>query len=220
MKSSPLFIAAAIALLGAVACDKTEVPAAAPEEAEAQEAVIPEAAEPEQTLDINAVARILNEAAENEYVVYRIKNFLIGLREGMDCRHIEFSISKVEEEQEDPINYVVGSVGIVNGEFHSNVLDLDLMILDMVPLVGTLDLIQVSVNYGKAILAKDVPTTEEYLALASAGLDLNVMGIYRMCFLCQVDEEGHRIFDLYLINPLDPESEPVSLSNLLKLLLM
>ena len=212
MKIVRLFFAA-IALLGIVACQKEEAPVIQedPEVIEVQEA----SREP---VDLKSVASALNEAAEKEEVKLFIKNLLIMIREGKDPCHFEFGISHVNGENENP--QISGSLGLVAGDLHPIAIDMDLLIMDMFPIVGKVDLVQISTNYVKAALSLDNTTCDSYLKKASEGIDLTVVYSFGMCFLRGEDEKGRRTLSLYLYNPYDPSFPPVPLSDLFKTLMV
>lgn len=214
MKKSFLFLAT-LALVSVAACQKIETP----ETQETPEVVAPEepavAEKPETALNAEEVAYILNDVAEKEEVKLFIKKMIFMVREGNDSRHFEFSVGPQSEDNPD-LTYISGALGLVRGEFHPIVVDMDLMVVSQIPIVGQLDPAQISKNYIKAGLALDDITCEYYLYQASKGLDIAVANTYRLAFLRGEDEKGHRTMDLYVINPNDPDFPPFPIGNVLK----
>ena len=201
MKQTRLIIAA-LALLGIAACQKIETPDVQQEEPEVAVAQEP-APEPEQEVaqeateepaaipDVKSVAAALNEVAEKDEVKLFIKDILIMVKEGKDARHFEFDVASTKEGYEG--SYIAGSLGLVVGDLHPVAIDLDLVVLGMIPVVGQLDLVQISTNYALAALALDD---------------------FKLAFLRGEDENGKRTMDLYLYNPADPNAKPFPLSTL------
>jgi hypothetical protein len=203
MKTSR-FLIAAIALLGVAACQKVETPEAPQEE---PEVVAPEvAAEPEQApTDVNSVAAVLNEVMEKKEVRVFFNDIYYMIREGKDSRHFEFSIAP---ESGKPASYISGSLRLVRGDLHPIVIDIDVTIMTMVPIKGTLDFAQVANNYAKAAASIDDMVCEWYLWKASQGFDFTIAGVNKICFLRGEDEEGNRTMKLYVYDPNDPSVEP------------
>ena len=228
MKKTRLIIAA-LALLGIAACQKIETPDVQQEEPEVAVAQEP-APEPEQEVaqeateepaaipDVKSVAAALNEVAEKDEVKLFIKDILIMVKEGKDARHFEFEVASTKEGYEG--SYIAGALGLVVGDLHPVAIDLDLVVLGMIPVVGQLDLVQISTNYAMAALALDDFSCEFYLKKASEGLGISVFGAYKLTFLRGEDENGKRTMDLYLYNPADPNAKPFPLSTLFSTVIM
>lgn len=213
MKTTKLLFTA-LALVGVVACQKTEIPAVQEEQ---EEVIAPEesqGAQPQQTMDIKSVGRILNEVAETEEVQSALPDIMVEINLAKIPWHLEFNIAKADEEQ---ASYVKGTLGLTKGLYHLVVLDLDLMVMDMVPVVGTIDIPQISKYLLFAAMEDDNAICDEYLELATAGLDISIFGMYRLAFLRGEDMEDHRTIDLYLCDPSNPDSVPFPLSMLLKM---
>lgn len=207
MKTSRLIIAA-IAVLGVAACQKIETPEVPQEE---PEVVAPEvAAEPEQApTDVKSVAAVLNDVAEKEEVRLFFKKIYYMIREGKDSRHFEFSVTP---EGDGAKSYISGSLGLVRGDEHPIVIDIDVAIIEMIPIKGQLDFVQVTANYAKAAASIDDMYCEWYLWKASQGLNFTVANGYKLCFLRKEDEKGKRTMKLYAYNPEDPSEEPIPVS--------
>ena len=156
MKKSFLFLAA-LALVSVAACQKIETP----ETPDTPEVVAPEE-KPETALNAEEVAYILNDVAEKEEVKLFIKKMIFMVREGNDSRHFEFSVGPQSENNPD-LTYISGALGLVRGELHPIVVDMDLMIMSQIPIVGQLDPAQITKNYAKAGLSLDDITCEYYL---------------------------------------------------------
>ena len=124
---------------------------------------------------------------------------------------------KTEEQEEFP--YISGSVGFVKGIFHPVVLDVDLKIMKLLTIAGTIDVHQIVGNYAHAIKHLDSTmgdlVAQYYLDKATEGLDITILGTLRFFFQVEEDEEGNRYIDLYLYNPDDPTYEPVSVKDFL-----
>lgn len=98
MKSTKLLFTA-LALVGVVACQKTEIPAVQEEQ---EEVIAPEEsqeAQPQQTMDIKSVGRILNEVAETEEVQSALPDIMVEINLAKIPWHLEFNIAKADEEQ-------------------------------------------------------------------------------------------------------------------------
>ena len=210
MNRISLFAAlAAAVLIGFSACKKVDNTPVPQQEDQIQ------AAEPA----VKSVAKVLNEVAEEPEVQEAASKILWQISNGSDKHHITVSISAKKDDQEEETNYVTGEVGIVRGEQGQLEVDLNLMVMGFVPIEGTLDPVAIVTNFTRAILAEEALDCDYYLLQANAGLKLTVMGYMTMQFLRGEDEEGFRTVDLYLVDPEDEESEPVSLTELLSLLL-
>lgn len=214
MKKTRLFIAA-IALLGFAACQKIEDPVVPQEEPEvaAEEPVV---TEPEQTMDVKSVAAVLNDVVEREQVKLFIKDLMFMIGEGKDARHFDFDVALVSEEATH--SYICGSLGLDVGEYHPIAIDMDLMVLEMFPIVGQLDMVQISKNYAKASLCPDNISCDYYLGKASLGFGLTINGSMKLCLLRGTDEKGKRTIGLYLIDPEDPSIPPFPLGALFSIL--
>lgn len=210
MKKTRLFVAA-VALLGFAACQKIETPVAPQEEPEvaAEEPVV---TEPEQTMDVKSVAAVLNDVVEKEQVKLFIKDLMFMIGEGKDARHFDFDVALVSEEATH--SYICGSLGLDVGEYHPIAIDMDLMVLEKVPIVGQLDMVQISKNYAKASLCLDNISCDYYLGKASLGFGLTINGSMKLCLLRGTDEKGKRTIGLYLIDPEDPSFPPFPLGAL------
>lgn len=214
MKKSRLFIAA-IALMGIAACAKMETPTAQEE----PEVIAPEqtvAAESEQTADVKSVAAVLNDVAQKNQVKLFINNLMIMIGEGSDARHFDFDVAISDEEATH--SYICGSLGLDVGEYHPIAIDMDLMVLEMFPIVGQLDMVQISKNYAKASLCLDNISCDYYLGKASLGFGLTINGSMKLCLLRGTDEKGKRTIGLYLIDPEDPSIPPFPLGALFSIL--
>lgn len=209
MKTSRLIIAA-IAVLGVAACQKIETPEVPQEEPEVVAPEQPVAAEPEKAAeDLNSVAAVLNDVAEKEEVRLFFKKIYYMIREGKDSRHFEFSVTP---EGDGAKSYISGSLGLVRGDEHPIVIDIDVNILGQIPIKGQLDFVQVTANYAKAAASLDDMYCEWYLWKASQGLNFTVANSYKLCFLRKEDEKGKRTMKLYAYNPEDPSVEPIPVS--------
>ncbi len=208
MKTSRLIIAA-IAVLGVAACQKIETPEVPQEEPEVVAPEQPVAAEPEKAPeDLNSVAAVLNDVVEKEEVRLFFKKIYYMIREGKDSRHFEFSVTP---EGDGAKSYISGSLGLVRGDDHPIVIDIDVSInlLGQIPIKGQLDFVQVTANYAKAAASIDDMYCEWYLWKASQGLNFTVANRYKLCFLRKEDEKGKRTMKLYAYNPEDPSEEPM-----------
>lgn len=209
MKSTRLMIAA-VALLGiAAACQKVETPVA-----QQEEPVVVEPQAPAQNLDVKSVATLLDELAEKEEVQIFIKDILVVLKDSDAPLHFDLEVS-LKNEQKD-VTYVSGSLGLDKGEYHPIAIDMNLVVLGMFPVVGQLDLVQVSVNYAKALLSLDDDACDEYLAKASLGLGIAINDTIKFCFLRGVNEYGLRTMSLYIYDATDPTVEPIAVDSLFK----
>lgn len=209
MKTSRLIIAA-IAVLGVAACQKIETPEVPQEEPEVVAPEQPVAAEPEKAAeDLNSVAAVLNDVAEKEEVRLFFKKIYYMIREGKDSRHFEFSVTP---EGDGAKSYISGSLGLVRGDEHPIVIDIDVAIIEMIPIKGQLDFVQVTANYAKAAASIDDMYCEWYLWKASQGLNFTVANGYKLCFLRKEDAKGKRTMKLYAYNPEDPSEEPIPVS--------
>lgn len=200
-------IPALVLLMGAVACNKAEVPEAQPEEP---------AAEAEEQLDVKSVAIIIEEAIQKEEISVIYKDLIFKVREGDDNRHFEFEIG--EADSDFPYNYISGTLGVTKGLFHPVVIDMDLLLFELVTIEGQLDIAQIHQNHAKAVLALDNITCDYYLAKANDGIALKIMDSYRICYLRNVDEDGKRTIGLYLLDPTNPDAAPFPLKNLFKVI--
>ena len=214
MKKTRLFVAA-VALLGFAACQKIETPVPPQEESEvaAEEPVV---TEPEQTMDVKSVAAVLNDVVEKEQVKLFIKDLMFMIGEGKDARHFDFDVALVSEEATH--SYICGSLGLDVGEYHPIAIDMDLMVIERVPIVGQLDMVQISKNYAKASLCLDNISCDYYLGKASLGFGLTINGSMKLCLLRGTDEKGKRTIGLYLIDPEDPNFPPFPLGALFSIL--
>ena len=212
MKTSKLFLTGLV-LLGVVACQKVETPVV-PEE---QEIVVPEEpqeVQPQQQPDVKSVAGVLNEVASAKEVLVALPDILLEINRAESPWHLDLNIARADNE----LSYVCGTVGLTKGVYHLVVLDLDIMVMNMFPIVGTVDAVYITANLVKAACVEDDTLCDSYLAKATAGLDVTVESSFRMKFLRSVGEDNKRIIDLYLYDAENPDYEPVSLSDLLKLL--
>lgn len=194
---------AAVAVFGFSACQKTEDTPAPQEEVQVEE-------EPA----VKSAARILNSTAEDPEVQEAVGKLLLDISKGKDWHHMALSVAR-EDEEGNTVNYLSGELGVVRGETHLLEVDLDLMVRDLIPITGTLDLITIVPNYTKALLAKTDLDCDYYLLQANEGIKIKVMGFLEVLFMRTEDEEGSRIVDLFL---LEPGSEPIPLSKVLELL--
>jgi len=207
MKKISLFAAiAAAAFFGFVACQKAEN-APAPQEQEEIQVKEPE---------VKAIARILNETAEQPEVQEAVKQLLLEINKGSDWHHLAFSVS-TEDEQGNSKNYVDGEIGLIKGEKHLLELDLNLMVVGFVPIQGSLDLLTIGPNYAKAVLALTDEKCDEYLEKANEGIKIAIFGQMKLALMRTEDEEGNRVIDLFLVGA---EGEAVPLSSILALLTM
>lgn len=205
MKTSRLIIAA-IAVLGVAACQKIETPEVPQEEPEVVAPEQPVAAEPEKAPeDLKSVAAVLNDVVEKEEVRLFFKKIYYMIREGDDSRHFEFSVTP---EGDGAKSYISGSLGLVRGDEHPIVIDIDVNILGQIPIKGQLDFVQVTANYAKAAASLDDMYCEWYLWKASQGLNFTVANSYKLCFL-RKDVDGKRTMKLYAYDPSQPEIEPM-----------
>lgn len=200
-------IPALVLLMGAAACNKTEVPEAQPEEP---------AAEAEQQLDVKSVAIIIEEAIQKEEISVIYKDLIFKVREGDDNRHFEFAIGR--EDIDFPFCYLDGAVGLVKGDKHPVVIDMDILLLEKVRIIGTLDPIQVHSNLAKAFLTPKADECDALLEKANEGIDLLIADAYCIRYMRGEDEKGRREIGLYLLDPNDPEKEPFPLHTLFKVI--
>ena len=192
-------IPALVLLMGAAACNKAEVPEAQPEEP---------AAEAEQQLDVKSIQK------EEISVIY--KDLLFQVREGVDNRHFEFEIDR--EDIDFPFCYLNGAVGLVKGDKHPVVIDMDILLLEKVRIIGTLDPIQVHSNLAKAFLTPKADECDALLEMANEGIDLKIADSYCIRYMRYVDEKGRRQIGLFLLDPAQPEMEPFPLHTLFKVI--
>ena len=214
MKKSRLFIAA-IALMGIAACAKMETPTVQ-EEPE----VIAVATESEQTADVKSVACTLNSLCEICEVRDFIKSLIVKVNKSEETPwHLDIYVAKPKTEEQEEFPYISGSVGFVKGIFRPVVLDVDLKIVKLLTIAGTIDVHQIVGNYAHAIKHLDSTmgdlVAQYYLDKATEGLDITIQGTLRFFFQVEEDEEGNRYIDLYLYNPDVPTYEPVSVKDFL-----
>ncbi len=204
MKKISLFAAiAAATIFGFVACQKADnVPAPQEEEIQVKDP------------DVKAIARILNETAEQPEVQDAVKQLLLEINKGSDWHHIAFSVGAVDE-LGDSLNYVNGEIGLIKGEKHLLELDLNLMVVGFVPIQGSLDLLAIGPNYAKAVLALTDEKCDEYLEKANEGIKIAIFGQMKLALMRTEDEEGNRVIDLFLVGI---DGDPVPLSSILALL--
>lgn len=213
MKKSRLFVAA-IALMGIAACAKMETPTVQEEpEVAAEEPVV---TEPEQTMDVKSVAAVLNDVAQKNQVKLFINNLMIKIGEGPDARHFDFDVAISDEEATH--SYICGSLGLDVGEYHPIVIDMNLMAIEKIPIVGQLDMVQISKYYTKAALSLTNFYCDFYLEKASLGFGITLSEGMKLCLRRGVDEEGKRTIGLYLYDPKNPEFSYISLGSLFSLL--
>lgn len=215
MKKSRLFIAA-IALMGIAACAKMETPTAQEE----PEVIAPEqtvAAESEQTADVKSVAAVLNDVAQKNQVKLFINNLMIMIGEGSDARHFDFDVAISDEEATH--SYICGSLGLDVGEYHPIVIDMNLMAVEQFPIVGQLDMVQISKYYTKAALSLTNFYCDFYLEKASLGFGITISEGMKLCLRRGVDEEGKRTIGLYLYDPAHPEFPYIPLGAVFSLLM-
>lgn len=204
MKKISLFAAiAAATIFGFVACQKVSDP-------DQQE--IAQAEQP----GVKAIARILNETAEQPEVQEAVKNLLLDIKKGSDWHHLAFSVGSVDE-LGDSVNYVSGEIGLIKGEKHLLELDLNLMVVGFVPIQGSLDLLAIGPNFAKAVLALTDEKCDEYLEKANEGIKIAIFGQMKLALMRTEDEEGNRMIDLFLVGV---DADPVPLSSILALLTM
>lgn len=214
MRKSRLFIAA-IALMGIAACSKMETPTVQ-EEPE----VIAVATESEQTADVKSVACTLNSLCEICEVRDFIKSLIVKVNKSEETPwHLDIYVAKPKTEEQEEFPYISGSVGFVKGIFRPVVLDVDLTIVKLLTIAGTIDVHQIVGNYAHAIKHLDSTmgdlVAQYYLDKATEGLDITIQGTLRFFFQVEEDEEGNRYIDLYLYNPDVPTYEPVSVKDFL-----
>ena len=214
MRKSRLFIAA-IALMGIAACSKMEPPTVQ-EEPE----VIAVATESEQTADVKSVACTLNSLCEICEVRDFIKSLIVKVNKSEETPwHLDVYVAKPKTEEQEEFPYISGSVGFVKGIFRPVVLDVDLKIVKLLTIAGTIDVPQIVGNYAHAIKHLDSTmgdlVAQYYLDKATEGLDITIQGTLRFFFQVEEDEEGNRYIDLYLYNPDVPTYEPVSVKDFL-----
>lgn len=218
MKKSRLFITA-IALMGIAACAKMETPTVQEE----PEVIAPEqtvAAKSEQTADVKSVACTLNSLCQICEVRDFIKSFIVKVNKSEETPwHLDIYVAKPKTEEQEEFPYISGSVGFVKGIFHPVVLDVDLKIVKLLTIAGTIDVHQIVGNYSLAIKHLDSTMgdlmAQYYLDKATEGLDITIQGTLRFFFQVEEDEGGNRYIDLYLHNPDDPTYEPVSVKDFL-----
>ena len=200
-------IPALVLLMGVAACNKAEVPEAQPEEP---------AAEAEQQLDVKSVAIVIEEAIQKEEISVIYKDLLFQVREGVDNRHFEFEIDR--EDIDFPFCYLNGAVGLVKGDKHPVVIDMDILLLEKVRIIGTLDPIQVHSNLAKAFLTPKADECDALLEMANEGIDLKIADSYCIRYMRYIDEKGRRQIGLFLLDPAQPEMEPFPLHTLFKVI--
>lgn len=199
---------AAAAVFGLVACQKAEAPVeTTPQEEEIQ------AEEP----SVKAVAKVLNQAAENPEVQDAVKKLIWDIKKGSDWHHLSLNVSGKNADG-DPVEYVSGEVGLIKGESRLLEIDLDLKVGGMIPIIGTLEPVGVSFYFSKALLTKTDENCDKYLEKANKGINVSIMGIMTLALMRTQDAEGARKIDLFLVSA-NPEDEPVALSSLLALLM-
>lgn len=211
MKKSRLFIAA-IALMGIAACAKMETPTVQEE----PEVIAPEqtvAAEPEQNMDVKSVARTLDGLCKICEVKEFIQSLIVKVNQSETPWHLDIYVARPKTEEQEEFPYISGSVGFSKGIFHPIVLDVDLLLVDLITVTGTVDVRQIASNYAHALKHIDSfmgdITAQYYLDKATEGLDLTFMGGLKLFFKVDVDEEGNRYINLYIYNPDDPSFEPM-----------
>ncbi len=214
MRKSRLFIAA-IALMGIAACSKMETPK--PEVIDPEQTV---AAESEQTADVKSVAGTLNSLCKICEVRDFIKSLIVKVNKPEETPwHLDIYVAKPKTEEQEEFPYISGSVGFVKGIFRPVVLDVDLTIVKLLTIAGTIDVHQIVGNYAHAIKHLDSTmgdlVAQYYLDKATEGLDITIQGTLRFFFQVEEDEEGNRYIDLYLYNPDVPTYEPVSVKDFL-----
>ena len=203
-----LIIPALVLLMGAIACNKADIP-----EAQAEE---PAAAEAQPQMDVKSVAVIIEEAIQKEEISVIYKDLIFLVREGDDNRHFEFAIAR--EDIDFPFYYLDGAVGLVKGDKHPVVIDMDILLFEKVRIIGTLDPIQVHSNLAKAFLAPKVDECDALLEMANEGIDLQIADSYCIRYMRYIDEKGRRQIGLFLLDPNDPENEPFPLHTLFKVI--
>ena len=215
MRKSRLFITA-IALMGIAACAKMETPTVQEE----PEVIAPEKTVAEQTADVKSVACTLNSLSEICEVRDFIKSLIVKVNKSEETPwHLDIYVAKPKTEEQEEFPYISGSVGFVKGIFRPVVLDVDLKIVKLLTIAGTIDVPQIVGNYAHAIKHLDSTmgdlVAQYYLDKATEGLDITIQGTLRFFFQVEEDEEGNRYIDLYLYNPDVPTYEPVSVKDFL-----
>lgn len=213
---STKFLLAALAVVGVVACQKTEIPPVQPAQEE-PEAVVPEASQdvqPQEQMDVKCVGEILDKVCQIKEVIEGLPHIMVEINKATSPWSLDFDITQPDGEKH---SYVGGSLSLTRGIYHPVILAMNLMVLEMIPITGTVDTPQISKYLLLAKIERDDDFCDKFLELATAGLDVSVMGMYRLAFLRGEDEEGKRTIDLYLCDPSNPDSEPFPLSNLLKM---
>lgn len=204
MKKITLFAAvAAVGILCFAACQKAQDTPAPQEEVQEEEPLV------------KSAAAMLNKAAEEPEVQEAVKQLLLDINKGTDWHHLALAVSGTDEKG-DTVNYVSGEVGLIKGEKHLLEVDLNLVVMDVVPVVGTLDPLIIVPNLTKALIAKNDVDCDYYLLQANDGIKVSVFGFMSLALMRTEDEEGLRKIDLFLVAPF---ADPVPLSSVLALLL-
>jgi hypothetical protein len=206
MKKSRLIIAA-IALMGVAACAKIETPNVQDE----PEVIAPEeivVAEP--NAEVKSVASALDNLCQINEVRKFIESLIVDIQKSEEPWHIDFSVAPPEPEDPD-YTYICGSIGFTKGVFHPIVLDLDLLVMNRITIVGTIDAHQIVANYAHALqhiddLAGDI-TAQYYLDKANEGLNITIGEALKFCFMVEVDEEGYRSIGLYIYQIENPDNK-------------
>lgn len=203
MNKTSLYAAlAAVAVWGFSACQKA-VDEPAPQE-EVQE---------EEVSAVKSAARILNSTAEEPEVQEAVGKLLLDIAKGKDWHHMSLAVAR-ENEQGEPVNYLTGEVGVILGETYFLDVDVNLMVLDVISVTGTLDPITIVTNYTKALLSETDLDCDYYLLQANEGIKVLVMDYMNVALMRTQDEEGSRMVDLFLIAP---GSTPIPLTKVLEL---
>ena len=207
MKKITLFAAiAAAAVFGFAACQKAEDAPAQQEEIQAEEPTV------------KAVAKVLNQTAEEPEVQDAVKKLVWDINKGSDWHHMSLAVSGTNADG-NPVEYVSGEVGLIKGESCLLEIDLNLVVGGMIPIAGTVEPVGLGINFSKALLAKTDEDCDKYLEKANKGINVSIMGgMMTLALKRTQDEAGARKIDLFLVSA-NPEDEPVALSSLLALLM-
>ena len=198
MKKVRLVFAAALAL-ALVSCNKLAV-----EKPSAQEPL------QEERISSADVARNLEIATkaitEDEETMDKLRLLLM---EGKDGSHLYIEVAQGEA------CYVNGEVGIIRTDDGQTLLDLDIMIMGLFPVQGTINPYQV-VKYGLlGALSMNIEEGAQNIEKANEYINIRVNDTY-VIYLGVVPGEASEDFTikLFMANPDDTESEPISLSDI------
>ena len=119
----------------------------------------------------------------------------------------------------DDNSLVKGEISRIEGDGYYKIFNLDLMVMNAIPVSGTVDALKLSAalaRLGLGLFSDEL--TESNLSKANACIDVTVMMLYKLELAVIEDpDNGRKKLDAVIVDPSNPDSATISITELIAL---